>query len=367
MTTPPSDPHAPRSPQPARPTQSVPGAARGGQLKSDNLRLPDPDAGKLPKSARNVLSREEIDALLNPDLDDLPVAPAGTPGAGRGRASPLADLDNEAAQALTAACDGLVARLSHAFQAREAVGAVLRLATAETRPFRATVDGCPGGGVFVCLSGEDNRVGAVLVLSKDAASALIERAGGASEALALSAPARVLTSLDEALLAEGLQPLFALFPDLTRARVHADRLRAGATVPPGDAIRLSLTLQIGTRAWPVTLLLDTRLLARTGGRLSGDDQSVQPRAPEGDGGRRKAAEVGSLTVVLSARIASLTVPLSTVSDLRPGMTLRLGLPADSPVTLHSGGPSGEDVAAGLPGREGERIAIRLTRKRQRYS
>lgn len=389
MTTPPRD----REPHPADPTRKPPGVravpaigdgvrdrsgpsgrrqeagaadVAGARLKSDNLRLPDPEAGRLPKSARNVLSREEIEALLNPDLTDLPVArpePAAPASRGEGL---LSEHKAEAARALTEACDRLIARLSHAFQASGAIKVVLRLAAAETRPFRSTVDSQQGPGVFVCLSDATGRVGSVLMLSPEAASALIERAGGASEALALSAPARNLTALDAALLADGLAPLQRLFPVLGEVRVYPDRLKAGATIPPGEAIRLSLTLQIGTRAWPATLLLDTRLIER-----AGPDSLPQPAAEAATQGAPSepshASGAGQLTTLLTARVASLSVQLSALSDLRPGATLRLNLPADSPVSLLSGGPDGTEVARGALGREGNRIAIRLTHKRRAFS
>lgn len=390
MTTPPRDPHAPAPPRrsgtaaprprllattganaPDQPDPAAKAAAPEGTLRSDNLRLPDPDAGRLPKSARNVLSRDEIEALLNPDLDDLPIrAPEPREKRQAGAAdAPYEDAAAAKAKALMTACDALIARLSHALQAPGAVGAVLRLSAAESRPFRATLDAHPGNGVFVCLSDEAGRVGAALTLSPDAASALIERAGGASEALALSAPARSLTALDESLLAGALAPVLTLFPALTTVRLYADRLRAGATVPPGDAIRLTLTLQIGTRAWPSTMLVSTMLVST--GSLAPADQAPSPNhapdAPPVIAHEPKTGPAAGLTTVLTARVASLSVPLSRLSGLKPGMTLSLGLPADTPVSLHSGDTTGPVVAEAALGREGNRVALRLIRKSKAYS
>ncbi|MEM7768244.1 MAG: hypothetical protein AAF253_12265, partial [Pseudomonadota bacterium] len=305
MTTPPGDPRAgpqtairmdglrqPRPPvvtersegPPARPP--VPTAAKAAtppngpkpKLRSDNLRVPDPDAGRLPLSARNVLSAEEIQALLNPDLDDLPAEPSPSTR----RDHPLASFDTptaDEATALTLACDRLVARLSHQFQAPNQLGAVLRLSTAEMRPFRASLESQADGGLMACLSDTEGTVGAALALTPEAASALIERAGGASETLALSSRPRPLTALDDQLLQQGLAPLIALFPSLTTVRIYKDRARAGATVPPGDAVRLALTLQLGPRAWPATLLLDAGLIARSGAAADAEQAQRQTEAP----------------------------------------------------------------------------------------
>mgnify|MGYP005727223409 FL=1 len=69
-----------------------------------------------------------------------------------------------------------------------------------------------------------------------------------------------------------------------------------------------------------------------------------------------------MTAVLTARVASLSVPLSRLADLKPGSTLLLGLPADQPVELLTGGRDGAVVAEGEIGRKGTRMALRINRR-----
>ena len=66
---------------------------------------------------------------------------------------------------------------------------------------------------------------------------------------------------------------------------------------------------------------------------------------------------------LTARIASLNVPVSQLSDLKAGSILLLGLPTDQPVELLSGGHKGEVVAEGDIGRRGNKVAVRITRRK----
>ncbi|MEM0984726.1 MAG: FliM/FliN family flagellar motor switch protein [Pseudomonadota bacterium] len=342
-------------------------------LKSDNLRRPDPDAGRLPKSVRNVLTSDEIEALLNPDFDTLPVAPAEVAHPGHASADPetsssLYDQEKHArALALTEACDGLIARLSHRFQSDGGIGAVLRLGQVETRPFRASVEAHTGTAIYVCFANDTDQVGAVLILSAEAAATAIECASGADDPLSLAARPRPLTELDEALLVSGLVPINDLFPAFRVTRAYAHRSKAAATVPPGDGIRLSLTLQIGARAWPTVLLLDTAALGKGPAMKPSTRDDPEPsQAPPNNEAVHNQGR-GALTTVLTARVASLTVPLSTIGNLKPGATLDLGLQADSPVSLVTGGDGGQTVAQGALGREGDRIAVRLHRKSRAFS
>ncbi len=71
---------------------------------------------------------------------------------------------------------------------------------------------------------------------------------------------------------------------------------------------------------------------------------------------------GALSATLTVRVASLAVPLSKLSGLKPGATLLLGVPADQPIELISGGDGGIKVAEAEIGRRGGRIALRITRR-----
>ena len=63
--------------------------------------------------------------------------------------------------------------------------------------------------------------------------------------------------------------------------------------------------------------------------------------------------------LLTARIARLSVPVSRLASLKQGDTLLLGLPADQPVELLSGGRDGRVAYEGDLGRKGNSMAVRI--------
>ena len=69
-----------------------------------------------------------------------------------------------------------------------------------------------------------------------------------------------------------------------------------------------------------------------------------------------------VTAVLTARLASLTVPLSRITELKAGATLLLGLPADQPVELLSGGRDGQLAFEGRMGRKSNKVAVKITKR-----
>ena len=83
-------------------------------------------------------------------------------------------------------------------------------------------------------------------------------------------------------------------------------------------------------------------------------------------GLADGAQSAGVTAVLTARLASLTVPLSRLTELKAGSTLLLGLPPDQPVELLSGGRDGTPAFEGVMGRKGTRMAVKLTRRQRRF-
>ena len=69
-----------------------------------------------------------------------------------------------------------------------------------------------------------------------------------------------------------------------------------------------------------------------------------------------------VTAILTARLASLTVPLSRITELKAGATLLLGLPADQPVELLSGGRDGQLAFEGRMGRKSNKVAVKITKR-----
>ncbi|MEO1190061.1 MAG: FliM/FliN family flagellar motor switch protein, partial [Pseudomonadota bacterium] len=74
------------------------------------------------------------------------------------------------------------------------------------------------------------------------------------------------------------------------------------------------------------------------------------------------ANAAPVTAIATARLASLSVPLSRVTALKAGSTLLLGLPPDQPVELLSGGRQGTPAYEGRMGRKGDKVAIKVTKK-----
>ncbi|MEL7540360.1 MAG: FliM/FliN family flagellar motor switch protein, partial [Pseudomonadota bacterium] len=69
-----------------------------------------------------------------------------------------------------------------------------------------------------------------------------------------------------------------------------------------------------------------------------------------------------VTAIATARLASLSVPLSRVTALKAGSTLLLGLPPDQPVELLSGDRDGTPAYEGRMGRKGDKVAIKISKK-----
>ncbi|MEO1554335.1 MAG: FliM/FliN family flagellar motor C-terminal domain-containing protein, partial [Pseudomonadota bacterium] len=94
------------------------------------------------------------------------------------------------------------------------------------------------------------------------------------------------------------------------------------------------------------------------------DQDIQPTATEPTVSEARS-EPQDMTAILTARLASLTVPLSRLTELKAGSTLLLGLPADQPVELLSGGRDGKPVFEGAMGRKSNQMAVKLTKRLRR--
>lgn len=306
-------------------------------------------------SARGMLSAAEIEALLRPNLDDMPEV---EPEPERIDDVAVPDLDTPPMRAVDPArpveigddARRLAARLTLAL--RDGCG--LRAA--------ATVTGCAsgefeqglrGGAAVACFASPSGEIAAMLVLSAPLANALIETACGGKPGQDMS---RQLTVLDTALLEALVRPLgAAISPGLRFSRIETDTMFAAALAGPGEASILDLDVRVDSSRTTARLILaeddlfdhapqDTRLPA----------PKAAPAHP--------AAVAPGVMAVLTARVASLSVPLSRLADLKPGSTLLLGIPADQPIELLTGGRDGTMVAEGEIGRKGSRMALRITKR-----
>lgn len=300
------------------------------------------DPERFLMTARGKLTPAEIEALLRPDLSDLGPEPAGAD-------RPLGDFSTppQARAADAGLARRLAARLSMALRESCGIPVAVQAGEAETAPFETVVRQCGDerGQAIICFALPDGDIGAMLVLPPGFTQLLIETACGAR---ARSGTPKPLSPIDIALLEALVRPLGAALPaELGFAGVETETIYAASISPPETALAVSLTLRAQTESFMGRLILCERLAV------------PRPALPE-----HPPAPVaqGALSTVLTARMASLSVPLSKLSGLRPGATLLLGVPADQPVELLSGGTGGPLVAEAEIGRRGGRIALRITRR-----
>lgn len=313
-------------------------------------------------SARGVLSSAEIEALLRPDLSDLPAAPAEPEVIAE---KPLPDVEAplapvEASGPSTDIPDTarrLASRLSLALRKGCGLRAAAVARAVEEGDFDTGLrTGIAGqGSAIACFAAEDGEINAMLIMSPELANALIETACGGSTSGELDTAwtPRDLTPLDSALLEGLVRPLgHAIAPGLSFAGVETEADFAVALARPGAAEIVDFVVRVESGRHAARLILAKDLA-----------EAHVPQAlpaPAAEGPPAKAAS--SLTVVLTARVATLSVPLSRLSDLTAGSTLLLGVPADQPVELLSGGRDGPVVAEAQIGRKGNRMALRISRR-----
>ena len=296
-------------------------------------------------TSRGRLTPAEIEALLRPDLSDLDdeeqapesaeITNALTPDFAK---SDLADPDHTASEEITS-------RLSLALRQDCEFEAAVDLVAVQSSSFRTAIEHVQPDWATVLLGDISGRISGALLLSPNLASAFIEAAcGGLANDPGLS---RTLTPVDVALLGTLVAPLAKAARDgLSVVRIETDARYAALLVPPATVMVMRLKVLSGSQSTEAALILD-----------EGRDQNK--KALEGPEGH--AAPQG-VTAALTARIATLSVPVSRLANLKPGSTLLLGLPQDQPVELLSGGRNGALIAEGEIGRKGNKMAIRISNR-----
>lgn len=297
--------------------------------RQENFRLP---------TARGVLSAQEIEMLLRPDIPEdafePPVDAVDHNIADLGEATAGASLLEDAGS--------LAARLTFAIRKACGVDAVFKAHAANAAPFSALVREAGPSPVLIAFQDEAGFVKAGLTLDTTLAMALIDFACGGKPIQGNMDCDRRLTALDRLMLEKLLQPLASCFdPGFSIACVESDTVAASALLPPGPGMVASLDCKLAG-------LAGSAAFARLDDPSA--DQSIGAHAPS------------ALQATLVARIASLQVPVSRLADLKAGSTLLLGLPTDQPVELLSGNRSGPLAAEGEIGRKGSRMAVRITRR-----
>ena len=304
----------------------------------DNFRVP---AG----GARGVLTPAEIEALLRPDIPEDAFEEPKEVAAYAG-----ADLSRESvSDALRDDAGVLAARLTLALRKACQVPAIVSVDSAMHSPLSYLISQDEGTPVLVLFADKHGDLVAGLTLDARLAITIIDQVCGGSGHGEAPLYVRKLSLLDKSILEEVLRPLArALDPSFSIACIEANRSAAHALLPPGKAKLAELSCQIGDiagRAAFARLLPDAR---RDSGESGYDAAGLSSAA-------------GRMQTCLTARIASLSVPVSHLANLKAGSILLLGLPTDQPVELLTGGHQGEILAEGDIGRKGNKVAVRVTK------
>lgn len=303
--------------------------------------VPPKDEGFRFPTARGILSKAEIEALLRPNLpkinDDVP-EPADVREVDLNKDFPeaVAEVD-EATRRIAARLSlalGQISGLKMAVRAK-------RSAKVEDVPARLTRLG-GAKAALACFAPDGGDISHILVLPGVLADTLISVACGGRRNAAPTD--RELSAIDCALLEQLIRPLNQAFAPGTRLScIETDGDYTGSLVSAdaGDHMTFEVA-DAGDGAVIELFTLATR-------------PTAQIKDAEAEGGARK------MTALMTARLASLSVPVSKLSSLKPGDTLMLGLPADQPVELLSGERDGPVAFEGEIGRKGNFMAVRIRR------
>ncbi|MEO0981111.1 MAG: FliM/FliN family flagellar motor switch protein [Pseudomonadota bacterium] len=304
-----------------------------------------PDDTRALPTKRGVLTAAEIEALLRPDLSDIDDAPAATR---KVEPSAIRDLSDDAlaGDAARDQAAGRAAALTLALRRDCALDAAVRLAHCRDAAFAEAVSSVRPHWASLFF-GDETGVRAALLLDDVVAGSIISIACGAPNTGGDTRAPRELSVLDSALLESLLKPLArTLGEGYELLSVETKPEYAIATAPPAQAVEAWLDVATSHGSGRAVMVLgDAPTRPRPIAR------AVEP-----------GAEPRGAVAVATARVASLSVPVSRLSDLKPGATLLLGAPADQPVEILSGGRDGALAAEGEIGRRGGKIAIRITRR-----
>ena len=302
----------------------------------------EPKEFRLP-SARGVLTKAEIEALLRPNLPKINETDGSTTDAPVEQAVAFEDIT------ATSKDEGrqLASRLTLLFAQSTGLRTGFRFRAAhrlqgfsENRVEEVGRD----ASAFVCFGRSGEQISDILEIPAALGNALISHACGGAAGLDESGVAkRALSAIDCALIEQLLAPLRAVFGAPGHLiSVETDRRYVASLICDDTAERLQFEAQLGDGTVDLSLLRFSRTSDAAGPSETGPQRASRP-----------------VQAVLTARLASLSVPVSRVSQLKRGDTLLLGLPADQPVELLSGGRDGVAAFEGQIGRKGNNMAIRI--------
>ncbi len=309
-------------------------------MPTEQQAKPGNDDFRMPNT-RNVLSKDEIEALLRPNLPKIneQEAPADVPSEPFTR-------ELESGPAQSAEGKRLAARLTLLFAQATGLKASFRYSSSKRferfgQRYAANEASMPPS--YLCFGNSEEAVTHVLEVPASLCNSLVTHAcGGAADLSGDVTTQRQLSAIDCALLEQLLSPLRgALGSDVQLLGVETDQEYVGSLVSEGAGESLAFDVYLGH--------------ARTELHLSVmEDAVISQTAPQAPSAGKRP-----VSVLLTARMASLSVPVSRLSGLKQGDTLLLGLPADQPIELLSGGRDGVPAFEGDVGRKGSNMAVRI--------
>ncbi|MEO0608184.1 MAG: FliM/FliN family flagellar motor switch protein [Pseudomonadota bacterium] len=318
------------------------------------------DDPPLPRS-RNVLSPAEIEALLRPVQQKGALEPA--PSAPQNIAlKPTEVFDVPPAPKVTPVppeFDHHAQRLGAQIALALATGAGVKSAlsvAAQALLARADLPGLMQGksSAIACIGPTETDIRALICIPPLLADAIIAKACGARGSTGRIGDGWSLSAIDCALLEQllvGFGP--AIGKGFRLQAIETDVAYVSSLLPVSEVAVSEFSIEAPG--------LRSELAVIEGQFL---DQDIQPTATEPTVSEARS-EPQDMTAILTARLASLTVPLSRLTELKAGSTLLLGLPADQPVELLSGGRDGKPVFEGAMGRKSNQMAVKLTKRLRR--
>ncbi len=296
-------------------------------------------------NARGVLTPAEIEALLRPNLpDDLPIEPEPEIIAPRQVPEFDSSTSSQGVSADQSEWADLAARLSLGLGQGAGLKASIKMTDAQTAPHDTLMASLPSAiGAVACFGRAREQAKVLVCLSPDLADALIASACGTQGSTGRIGDAWTLSAIDCALLEQLLGGLAQAFgDDVTLQALDTDVPYMASLLSRRDLTIATYELQAPNLRSDLTLVSSQ----------AADSAELATDAHEGP----------PVTAVLTARMASLSVPLSRLTNLKAGATLLLGLPPDQPIEVLSGGRDGKVMFEGDVGRKGNKMAVRITRK-----
>ena len=301
-------------------------------------------------SSRGVLTQAEIEALLRPkqaqsSLLDEPEIPRNI------EPKPPENFDaalNDPSPEHDQHAQKLASRLAIALGAGAGVKAAISvsgLAEIERTNLASLMQG--KSSAVACIGPSETDIRTLICLPPLLADAIIAKACGARGSTGRLGDGWNLSAIDCALLEQLLVPFGgAVHKDYQLQAIETDVSYVSSLLPVAN-VRVS---EFAVEAPGVH------------SELAVIDGEMPDTSPVGSEDARPTAPATDMTAVVTARLASLTVPLSRITELKAGSTLLLGLPADQPVELLSGGRDGKAAFEGRMGRKGNKVAVQVTKK-----